>query len=91
MKRLSANEIRNIERDDYIFIELQKKEYWNSGEGIVCSVKEYDSGKVLIDINTNSYISTLEIPSDARKTYRYSGAGMMDSKNLKVKNIYRVI
>lgn len=87
-KKLTANEIRNIDVGEYIVISLHEDERWYSGEGTVSSVKEYDSGEVRIEINNNGHISSLKIPSDARKTYRFTGA-QKSSNNLKVDSVYK--
>ena len=46
----SEHELRNIDEDTYLVVELHEDEYWMQGEGRVSYVKEYDSGKVTVGV-----------------------------------------
>jgi hypothetical protein len=85
---LTADEIRNIDEDSYLIIDLHEDEYWEQGEGRVEFVKEYDSGEVHIGISGSwSHSSRLRVPADARKSLKFDGAAN-GANGLRVDAVY---
>jgi hypothetical protein len=88
-EKLSANDIRNLDKDTYIVVKLHEDEYWMQGEGRVSFVKEYDSGNVEVGLRGSSgHMNYLKVPSDAREGLRMDGAAS-GANNLKVTSVYR--
>ncbi len=87
-QRLSASQLRSIDRDTHLVIDLHEDEYWDSGEGKVETVTEYDSGEVHVILRgLRGYRNVLKIPSDARKGLRFDGAAK-GARNLRVSSVY---
>jgi hypothetical protein len=90
-EKLSADELRNIERGTHIVVRLHEDEYWMMGEGEVEFVTEYDSGAVHVGITPLSgpqHTSRLKIPADAREGLRFTGVAG-GAKNLRVDHVYK--
>lgn len=87
-KRLSADEIRNVEEGDYLVVDLREDEYWEQGEGRVEFVTEYDSGVVHVGIlGSSGHTSRLKVPADARTGLEFDGVA--DGANgLRVDGVY---
>lgn len=88
-EKLSADEIRNLEEDTRIVVELHEDEYWMQGEGHVSYVKKYDSGNVEVGMEKRGYTSKLYVPADARKGLEFTGAAQ-GATNLKVDSVHRL-
>jgi len=74
-ERLTADDIRNIEEDTRLVVELHEDEYWMQGEGTVSYVKEYDSGKVTVGVTgLQGHPCRLHVPADARAGLTFDGA-----------------
>lgn len=87
-ERLTANEIRSVEEDTYLVVELHEDEYWMQGEGRVSGVIERDSGKVEVVIRgSRGHTSRLHVPADARSGLRFDGAAN-GSNGLRVDGVY---
>lgn len=73
--RLTADEIRNIDEDTYLVVELHEDEYWMQGEGRVSGVTRHSNGKVTVRITgSRGHLSRLHIPADARSGLTFDGA-----------------
>lgn len=73
--RLTADELRNIDKDTHLIVDLHPEEYWLQAEGTVEYVKQYDTGKIVLGIRgLRGHLTKLMIPSDARTGIRYHGA-----------------
>ena len=74
-ENLTADELRNIDEDTYLVVELHEDEYWMQGEGRVSYVKEYDSGKVTVGVTgLRGHPCRLHVPADARSGLTFDGA-----------------
>lgn len=89
-ERLTADELRAVEKDTHLVVDLHDDEYWEMGEGTVEFVKEYDSGKVHIGITPLSgpqHTSRIKVPADARKGIKFNGTAK-GARNLRVNKVY---
>lgn len=84
-EHLSISEVRDIERGDYIVVELDDDCYWMQSEGRVSSVTEYDDGSMSIKHSNGR--GTLKVPADGRKKMKVNGAAR-GARNLPVKGVY---
>ena len=74
-ENLTADELRNIDEDTYLVVEVHEDEYWMQGEGRVSYVKEYDSGKVTGGVTgLRGHPGRLHVPADARSGLTFDGA-----------------
>lgn len=87
-ERLTAAELREVEEDKYLVVELHEDEYWMQGEGTVTHVTERDSGKVEVGMRGHrGHLSRLHIPADARSGLRFDGAAK-GAHDLRVEGVY---
>lgn len=72
---LTAEQVRNLDEDTYIVVELHEDEYWQQGEGrVVCVEGRGGSTTVVFQSHGHGHTSRLKIPSDAREGLTLDGA-----------------
>lgn len=89
-ERLTADEVREVEEDTHLVVDLHEDAYWQQGEGTVEYVKEHDSGAVTVGMTPLSgpqHMCRLTVPADAREGLTYTGAAQ-GAKNLRVSGVY---
>lgn len=86
--RLYVADLREVEKDTHIIVDLHDDCYWEQAEGYVDYVTEYDDGSTTVGMHgLRGHQCRLKIPSDGRQRMTFTGQAR-GARNLPVDAVY---